>query len=107
MGSEVRLFQPIDFDDLQNIAGRIIAPYWNDADASNSGNIFYRIINTREQFVNIQEIVSSTFPSMNIQLLQAFVVTYDEVPQFMLSGSLSSIVSHPQFLVNDYYYSFF
>ena len=97
LGLNICLFLPFLFDDLRDLPGSIIAIFQHDVDTARSGNVFYRIISRVGLTSNQEEIISYTFPSTNFELRQVIVATYDQVPQWRRSGTVSYIVSHPPF----------
>ena len=76
----------------------MISPIFADVDTSDSGAIYYRVLNISEETSDLNQIISSTFSTSNFQLTQVFVATFEEVPEF--DGS-SDVVSDPQLILSN------
>ena len=59
----------------------VVAIYWADGDIRQSGTISYRMVESIEDQVYIQELLTSAFDFRKFDPNLIFVVTYADIPQ--------------------------
>ena len=59
----------------------IIAPFWEDSDNANGGEVFYRITDEQSILDEITLNISSAF-GVDFAPSTAFIATWDQLPQF-------------------------
>lgn len=78
-------FNPIPFP-LREVIG--VAPFWNDIDTQNGGDIFYRQVTDSNTLNQIGSDIRSSFSAFaNFRPSWALVVTWFEVAQYSLSSN--------------------
>lgn len=59
-----------------------IAPFWDDVNIRDFGNIYYRRVTSGIEFLKLQELITIIFGTTGFEIRELFVATYHEVAEF-------------------------
>lgn len=80
-------FTPEVFPLCRFQAIQVIAPFWDDSDVRNGGQVYHRFSTDQQLLDQISVNISDAFGS-EFSPMVAFIATWDRIPQFVQSNSV-------------------